>query len=124
MSNKINKLNPPEARLHESVSQPADGGGVSSVAIQRPFVGRPMLVWWCGGKPIATNHHPNCPHYNDSLIDVWRVSDGSSSYYTTDEHMAISTQEEEEACGNGPATITKERIHREVFENLPEFDGF
>lgn len=79
---------------------------------------------WARVDGGPTKHHPNCPHYNDSLIDVWRVSDGSTSFVTDNEHDAIYTADEEEACGNERPTVTKERMHQELLEQLPEFDGF
>lgn len=71
-----------------------------------------------------TNHHPRCSHYNDSLIDVWKVSDGSTAYITTSEADAIQCKRNDEECGVTGLTITKTTMHREVFENLPEFAGF
>lgn len=71
------------------------------------------------GKPIAPNHHPNCPHYNDSLIPIWKVSDGTTSFYSDDEDAARTEAENIE-----DVTITRGQIHREVYENLPDFDGF
>ena len=70
-------------------------------------------------KPM-TNHHPRCEHVDASLIDVWKVSDGSSSFYTDNEAEARSM-----SLDDGPAlTVTAEKMHREIYENLPEFDGF
>lgn len=74
-----------------------------------------------GGKPIAPNHHPACPHYNDSLMDVWVVSDGTSRCYVDNEQDARDAAQNE---GEETNTIEKIRMHREMFENLPEFDGF
>lgn len=74
------------------------------------------------GKLIATNHHPNCPHYNDSLMDVWKISDGSTSCFTDNEQDARDTIGEGEEWSD--VKITKERMHREIFVNLPEFEGF
>lgn len=68
-----------------------------------------------------TNHHPHCRHYNDSLMDVWKVSDGTTSFYTDNEQDAAAESGVEDGY---PAVITKEKMHREVFEHLPEFDGF
>lgn len=65
---------------------------------------------------VATNHHPRCEHYNDSLIDVWKVSyDGQSFYQKTEPQ-----QDELE----GSETVTKERMHSEIFDQLAEFNGF
>lgn len=69
-----------------------------------------------GKTPTCTNHHPNCPHYNDSLMDVWKVTDGFCSSYTDSEQDAKDTFVRE--------SIVKEKMHREVFEHLPEFEGF
>lgn len=69
------------------------------------------------GIPLLPNHHPNCQHYNDSLMDVWKVTVGDVSCY----------QAHEDFC-NSPiisAAATEQiKMHREVFENLQEFDGF
>lgn len=73
------------------------------------------------GLPLVTNHHPNCPYYNDSLMDVWKVTDGSATFFTDDEQDAKAESGAEDGyC----ATITREKMHREIFENLPEFEGF
>ena len=66
-----------------------------------------------------TNHHENCPRYNDSLMDVWKVSDGSASFYVENEQDA-----RHEMAGCEDLTISQVKIHREVFEHLPEFEGF
>lgn len=67
----------------------------------------------------VTNHHPNCEHYNASLIDVWKVTDGSSSFYTEDEEAARY-----EADCYDDIKISKVKMHSEVYDALPEFDGF
>lgn len=69
-----------------------------------------------GGQLLAPNHHPSCPHYDDSLIDVWKVTIDGVSLYMDNEQTA------KDAAGN--ATITKERMHREIFDSLPDFEGF
>ena len=33
-------------------------------------------------KSPMPNHHPNCQHYNASLMDVWRVTLDGASYVT------------------------------------------
>jgi len=64
-----------------------------------------------------TNHHPNCPHYNDSLIDVWKMTvNGVSAYMEVIDCCQDEFEDE--------TTITKEKMHPEVFEHLPEFEGF
>ena len=72
------------------------------------------------GAPLITNHHPNCEHYNDSLMDVWKVGDGDGTYYYDhDENFA------QDVYADLPdGTIEKLKMHREIYENLPEFDGF
>lgn len=66
-----------------------------------------------------TNHHPNCPHYNDSLIDVWKITVNGTCYFDNEHEATNAVQEEFE----DETTITKEKMHREVFEHLPEFEG-
>lgn len=68
-----------------------------------------------------TNHHEHCPHYNDSLIDVWRVQveeKGPSAYYSQPPRC------EDEFNPENGETCAQEKMHREVFERLPEFGGF
>lgn len=69
------------------------------------------------GYFIPTNHHPNCPKYNDSLIDVWKTTVNKISSYTDNEQDALD-------CKGDNGVVIKEKMHREVFNNLPEFDGF
>lgn len=71
-----------------------------------------------------TNHHPNCEHVDASLIDVWRVSIDGAGYTTdseanADEAVALYAEDPDSV-----PTITKERMHREIYEQLPEFEGF
>ena len=56
---------------------------------------------------------------SDSLIDVWKVTDGGTSCYFDNEQGARSSFDDESGL-----TITKIKMHREIFERLPEFDGF
>jgi len=89
-------------------------------------------VNWCRddikivcGKPLATNHHPNCPHYNDSLMDVWKVAlVGTLACCYVETEQDAKDMAGQEAIEGDEAIITKEKMHREIFENLPEFDGF
>lgn len=80
---------------------------------------RSDLRWENGKLMPMTNHHPRCEHVDASLIDVWKVSDGSTSYYDEDE---VAANNEGENCDD--ITITKIKMHREIYDNLPEFDGF
>ena len=70
-----------------------------------------------GEKMIPTNHHPNCPHYNDSLIDVWKIIEEGAGFYTD------NLEDTFEYIEDG-ATIIKERMHKEIYDNLYEFKGF
>jgi hypothetical protein len=78
-----------------------------------------------GGKFLMPNHHPNCPHYNDSLMDVWKVTLNGCSCYVDNEPDADATAGMEcDAAGGDTVSTIKMKMHREVFENLPEFCGF
>jgi len=70
---------------------------------------------WARIDGSMTNHHPRCEFVNESLIDVWKVSDGFTHYYT---------DREDDANHDKSMLITKEKMHREIYENLPEFQGF
>jgi hypothetical protein len=71
------------------------------------------------GLLLITNHHERCKHFNDSLIEVWKVSDGHSSYYDTSEPDAFDID-----LDNDEITVEKVTMHKEIYDNLPEFDGF
>lgn len=72
-------------------------------------------------RNYLTNHHENCPRYNDSLMDAWKVTVDGRSAYCEHEQDARETAGDEQ---REEITVTKERMHREVFEHLPEFEGF
>ena len=55
------------------------------------------------------NHHPNCEHYNDSLIEVWSVSFDGASYVLDAPPTEIHDGE----------AVTQERMHREIYDQLP-----
>lgn len=75
----------------------------------------------CINGNLTTDHHANCPRYNDSLMDVYKVTvDGFGACYVEDLEVAKDTAGEDEE----KATIEAIKMHREIFENLPEFDGF
>ena len=71
------------------------------------------------GKP--TDHSPNCPYYNDSLIDVWKVTFDGVTCYVANEQDARETAGDEQ---NDYITVTQEKMHREIFNQMPEFPGF
>ena len=68
-----------------------------------------------------TNHHPNCEHVDASMIDVWKAELYGSSFIAESEELV-----RREAADNpeGEIKISKIRMHREIYENLPEFNGF
>lgn len=77
------------------------------------------------GIPLLPNHHPNCSHYNHSLMDVWKVTHCGTSCFVDNEQDANDTAGSEcDASGGDTVSIVKTQMHREVFENLREFDGF
>lgn len=76
---------------------------------------------WARQDGKLTNHHPNCPRYNDSLIDVWKITIDASICY------CLSEQDARETAGDGQDIEVKnhmEKMHREIFDALPEFQGF
>lgn len=73
---------------------------------------------WCRTDGSMTDHHPRCEYVDESLIDVWKVSYDGRHYYTDRD----PADEPEVLCGD--EVITKERMHREIYENLPDFAGF
>lgn len=54
-------------------------------------------------------------------MDVWKMSVNASNCFFANEQDVINAAQEE---FEDETKITKEKMHREVFENLPEFDGF
>ena len=67
-------------------------------------------------KP-QTNHHPRCEHVDKSLIDVWRVTYDDGGFFITD-------QKPEDLYDESEYIITQEKMHREIYDQLPEFEGF
>lgn len=69
------------------------------------------------------NHHSRCEHYNASLMDVWSVripgeEHGCVTHCECDAHaMAMKDTDD-------PLEVVKIQMHREVYENLPDFGGF
>lgn len=68
------------------------------------------------GIMLVTDHHENCKHYNDSLIEVYKVEYDGEYFYDT-----VCPDENELEEGT---TIKKVNIHKEIYEQLPEFSGF
>lgn len=92
---------------------------LSGVAGSEP-VSCPCQLWArTDGRP--TNHHPNCEHYNDSLIPVWRFSSGDGTSFVTDrEPTCVDLIEASET----EISVSREEMHREIYEHLQEFGGF
>lgn len=81
---------------------------------------------WCRASDLSKpqpNHHPRCEHYSASLMDVWSVripgeEHGCTTHCEADAHaMAMEDP-------HAPLEVVKMKMHREVYENLPEFPGF
>ena len=70
---------------------------------------------WARTDGWITRHHPNCEHYNDSLIDVWIVDTGDG-ICCVDNITELGEFEE-------IVSIKKSKIHKEVFDYMPEFQG-
>ena len=78
-------------------------------------------IGWCRSSitPL-TNHHPNCPKYNDSLIDVWKIE-----HIPTDEFFYSNNIKDAIEFKDDPdIKVTQEKLHLEVYENMAEFNGF
>lgn len=70
-----------------------------------------------------TNHHPNCEHYNASLMDVWVVClPGEKNGCVCDREADAKRMAHEDE--DAPLDIVHKKMHRELFENLGEFNGF
>jgi hypothetical protein len=70
-----------------------------------------------------TNHHPRCEHVDASLMDVWRVCvPGESGGCIVDDEKQAREMATEDP--DAPLEVHHQRMHREIFENLPEFAGF
>ncbi len=74
------------------------------------------------GIPLLPNHHPNCPKYNDSLIDVWKINIFDNDAYFLTENEAIEMIPEE-LYGEG-YILRKIKMHKEIFDSMREFEGF
>ena len=76
---------------------------------------------WARTDGKLTNHHPNCPHYNDSLIVVWRFRNADGTSYVTDREPTCAELIE---ASESEITVSREEMHREVYDHLGEFAGF
>ena len=65
------------------------------------------------GLPLYTDHHPNCVHYNESLVKAFKVEYDGQCYYATEKPEIVQGE-----------TLTETTIHREIYEQLQEFEGF
>lgn len=81
---------------------------------------------WCRAvnptKPM-TNHHPTCPHVDETLMDVWsvRIPGETSGLIVDDEENAKAIAAEDP---HEPLEVVPMKMHREIYEHLPEFAGF
>jgi len=78
---------------------------------------------WCRTDGSMTNHHPRCEFVDESLMDVYSVripgeQHGCATHCEADAHNMA--QEDPDA----PLEVVKIKMHREIYENLPEFNGF
>ncbi len=79
------------------------------------------------GLRYVTEHHPNCEHVDDSLVDMIEVrsSLGRGALICDDVAEAkdvLGVESEEEWLRD--YTFTPIRIHSEALDQMPEFDGF
>lgn len=77
----------------------------------------------CNPREPQPNHHPRCVLVDESLIDVWRVQTPGDPGGCI---VATEAQAREIAYGDpdAPLEITPMKMHREIFEQLPDFFGF
>ena len=106
---------------NETTNAPAVASGALLVACgcmdwARANIGAPYNVRGRDGLPLITNHHPQCEHYNDSLMPVWKATVDGVSAYCDNLMDAIAT--------GGNAVVEEQLMHREIFENLPDFNGY
>jgi hypothetical protein len=98
--------------------------------ITEPLMNCPCATWcrtdirFKDGKPLpTTNHHPNCPRVDDSLMDVWEVViPGEEHGCVVDDERAAREMAAEDP--DEPLEVRHRRMHREVYEALGEFAGF
>lgn len=112
MEHKAPISKPETAELTEDVV----GVDVPRLVLDLPCDCRTWARIYDGIHDKGTNHHPRCQRVDDSLIDVWRVEYDGAHYYETSEPDRAEMHPEE--------VLTKERMHRELFDRLPEFAGF
>jgi len=83
------------------------------------------MTWCRDGSGPMTNHHPHCQYVGESLIDVWLVSlPGENGGCIVDSEESAKIYAANESEDDEPLVITKKKMHREIYENLPEFAGF
>lgn len=79
---------------------------------------------WCRSinTKYLTNHHENCLHYNDSIIDIWKIISIDGILCCVDNER--DAMEYTLKCQDDEFLVVKEKMHREAFEALKEFNGF
>ena len=75
-------------------------------------------AYWARTDGLITTHNPNCPRFREGIIDIWKVTVDGKSCYCDKEQDAIDIN------GDLEGVIIKVKMHRELYEHLPEFDGF
>ena len=81
---------------------------------------------WCRAdteKP-RTNHHYDCEHVDESLIDVWHITlDGCGDGFFTDCQMTVNEYGKYNDDGYVYEVVEK-KMHKEIFDRLKEYGGF
>ncbi len=77
----------------------------------------------CNPHAPQTNHHPSCEFVDKSLIDVFSVRVPGEEGGCVVESKALAERMANEDPAP-PLEIVPQKMHRELFEQLPEFAGF
>lgn len=102
--------------LPKNFDSPLMGDSVHRLVVPLPCDCRTWARTFDGTYDKGTNHHPRCPHVDDSLIDVWKIGYDGDYYFESSEPDYNDLHPD--------STVTKERMHKELFDRLPEFSGF
>lgn len=78
-------------------------------------------ISWCRASITPfTDHHPNCSKFNDSLIDVWKIE----HVFMCDFCYTDNINDLLEYKSDPDIKITQEKLHKEIYDNMDEFQGF
>ena len=78
-----------------------------------------------GLTKYITNHHKNCPHYEDSLVDVMIITYEGQRMFFIDRVAALIEVEQinkEDPGADVECKVVK--MHYEVYENMEEHQGW